>query len=263
MRKAEAVLAKLSVSSLRQEHFRKTTLTIPEGSEIVLPPLTSQAGITFIEVHQKPHSKLHMTYLQNGATGESNMIIFRCFLGEGAHLDAWNGMFGGSYASLLLETHLSGAGSSVQQRTAYFADSNQVFDIFSTTIQEAPACSALIESRGILNERAEARFDGSITIQEKARMSDAKLLEHMLLLSPEAKMNATPGLMIETNDVTASHAASMTRIDDEQLFYCKSRGLTENEARRLIVEGFLKSIYAEHQNKKMIYTLIREKVCKL
>ena len=243
--------------------FRKTNVIVPEGKTLSLPLLLATAGVTIMEFAVKPYATLQLSCLQDLKNDESGMTIFKIILERGATLETFAGMFGGASASLFLETTLDGEGSSVHERTLFFGDDTQVFDMFSTTTLRGENTRAVIESKGILIDSAQARFDGSIIIKEGAKKSNAQLLEHTLLLSPEAKMNAIPGLTIETNDVFATHSASMTRVDDEQLFYCKSRGIEEREAIRLIAEGFLSTIYADSPEKERIYTLIQNKLCKL
>lgn len=261
-KKYQTVLTRMR-GSLPHDNFRKTVIEIPEGETRILPVMKAQEGITVIEIHQKPYSKVTLTYVQNAAKQESNMLIGRFFLEKGAELIAWYGMLGAQYGSLILETELLGEGSKVHERTLYFGSGTQKFDMFSTTTLKAPATSALVESRGILHEKAEGQFDAGITITQGAKRADARLFEHTLLLSPEAKMNAIPGLTINTNDVFASHSASMTRVSDEQLFYCKSRGIEEAAATRMIAEGFLAKLYNDVPEKKDIEKIIQEKICKV
>lgn len=247
----------------REHGVRKSTITVAESAVLELPTIYSEPGVSIIEVFQKPFSLLHLSYLQNSAATDSTALILRIHLDRFARLESFAGMFGSSSSSLFLETTLDGEDSSVHERTVFFGDGEQNFDMFSTTIMRAKQTTALVESKGILRGRAQARFDGGITMKETAKHSNAKLLEHTLLLSPDAKMNAVPGLTIETNDVLAAHSAGMTRIDDEQLFYCKSRGIEEDVAVRLIGHGFLAQLYDKLSSKKVIYQLIEKKLCKV
>jgi Fe-S cluster assembly scaffold protein SufB len=225
--------------------------------------LPVKPGESEIEIILEPGSELNLAYIQNGpANGESAKTI-RIILHEGSRLNSFFAMIGCARAGLKLETHLEGRGSSVTERTLYFGSGEQVFEMVSNTILHAPDTKAEIISKGILNEKAQARFDGNIHIQQTAKHADARLIEHTLLLSPQARMNAIPGLKIDTNDVLATHSASMTRVDDEQLFYCKSRGIEEEEAIRLIAEGFLAGLYNKYPLKQNVYQLIEKKLCKV
>lgn len=231
-----------------------------ENRKIALPVTPGQSEV---EIILGPQSELHLTYIQNGPVSGKNAKTIRIVLKEDARLHSFFAMLGCARASLKIETHLEGRGSCITERTLYFGSGEQVFEMTSNTILHAPDTQAEIISKGILSERAQARFDGNIHIQQTARRADARLIEHTLLLSREARMNAIPGLKIDTNDVLATHSASMTRVDDEQLFYCKSRGIPEEEAVRLIAEGFLAGLYNKYPLKQNVYQLIQKKLCRV
>lgn len=251
----------LESATMQAQDFRQSSLTVDAGHTVTLPPREALSGITVIDICVKPQASLHLPYLLTQAS--ASMTIMRITLEEGASVDFFAGIFGGTSSGLVIETVLKGAHSSVRQRTVFFGDEAQNFDVFSTTTLVGESTTAVIEQKGILLNRAQARFDGNIIIKNTAHKADAKLLEHTLLLSSEARVNAIPGLTIETNDVRASHAASITRIDDEQLFYCKSRGIEERDGVALITEGFLKTMYDETSFKKDIDQIIEEKLCRM
>lgn len=242
---------------------KKTIVVIPEGKTMDIPIFGEQGENSAFEIIQRPFSKLSLSYIQNGAAPESKTMRIKITLERGAQLDSFAALFGGLQSHLVLETELIGEESSVKQRTLFFGSGDQIFDMFSNTTLHAPNTKAEIESKGVLLDCAHARFDGNIHITQTAKRANAKLIEHTLLLSQQARMDAIPGLKIDTNDVMAGHSASMTRVDDEQLFYCKSRGIEEKEATRLIVEGFLSSMYSDGQFGEVLYKLMQEKLCKV
>ena len=258
-----AAYERVRTKVINRNDFKKASLVIPEGAEFHLPLTPPGGGIFSLEILQKPSSKLTLEYLQNAKPDEHGMMIITISLDRDAVLKSLVGMFGGATSTLFLETNLTGANSSTHQKTLFFGSGDKTFDMYSTTILSGEGTNAKIEAKGILEDSAQARFDGGITIRESAKKSTAKLFEHTLLLSSDAKMNAIPGLNIETNDVFAQHSASITRVDDDQLFYCKSRGIEEREAVRLIAEGFLKGMYEDAEGKKEIEHLIEEKLCKV
>ena len=81
-----------------------------------------------------------------------------------------------------------------------------------------------------------------IRITKDAKNSRAYLAEHGMILGKEARADAIPGLEIETNEVKATHSASVAQINDEQIFYLMSRGMSEDEAKKLIIVGFFEPI---------------------
>jgi Fe-S cluster assembly protein SufD len=91
--------------------------------------------------------------------------------------------------------------------------------------------------RGALKDKARSHFDGLIKIFPKAQKSNAYLQEHTILLNPGTRSDAIPGLEISANDVRCTHSATVSEIDYEKLFYLKSRGIDENNAKKLMVLG--------------------------
>lgn len=242
-------------------HARKTRHTVEIGEKETLH-IFAESGVHFFDFHLLPESELNFSYIQNLAATESSMTIVQLTLEKGARACTRAIEFGGDSGGFLLQTNLVGEGSSVHEQTVYFGDKKQNFDMFSETVISAPRAEAVIESRGILTGHATARFDGNIHIERGARGASARLLEHTLLLSENARMNAIPGLKIDTNEVMATHSASVTRVDDEQLFYAGARGIEPETAVRLIAEGFLKSLYGSFPQAEKIDSLMQEKLCR-
>ncbi len=96
--------------------------------------------------------------------------------------------------------------------------------------------------RGVLFDQAKARIEGMIRIGKQAQGSNAFLDQKVLLIGDKARADVRPGLEILTDDVKASHAASVGQIDQEQLFYLQSRGLSYQEAVNELVRGFFQHI---------------------
>ncbi len=94
--------------------------------------------------------------------------------------------------------------------------------------------------KGILMDSAVFNSNAILDIAEEAQQTDTFLAEHVLLLSKNAKANVIPSLEIKANDVKASHAVSVSQIDNEQVFYLTTRGLSDIEARKMLVFGFMK-----------------------
>ncbi|MDO8581317.1 MAG: SufD family Fe-S cluster assembly protein [bacterium] len=96
--------------------------------------------------------------------------------------------------------------------------------------------------KGILTDRAKATVTGWIRIPETGNNTNAFLEQRFLLLSKTARAKAEPMLEILANDVKASHAASISRLNDEQLFYCEARGVAPRESRQLLTEAFMNAV---------------------
>jgi Fe-S cluster assembly protein SufD len=120
-----------------------------------------------------------------------------------------------------------------------------------------------ILKRGVLKESATAIFNGIGKIEHGASKSDAQQESRLLMLSEKARGDANPILLIDEDDVTAGHAASVGRVDPVQLYYLMSRGISKNEAERLIIHGFLAPVVNElpiEGVKKQLVEVIERKV---
>ena len=108
-----------------------------------------------------------------------------------------------------------------------------------TTIDHArPECSSRELFKGILDDRARGVFDGRVVVRPDARKTDARQVNRNLLLSEECLIDTKPQLEILNDDVKCSHAATIGRLDQESLFYLRSRGIAEQPARLMLMEAF-------------------------
>lgn len=96
--------------------------------------------------------------------------------------------------------------------------------------------------KGVAQNGARIKIDGMVKIEKEASLTNSFLEMRVLLLDKKSSAVAEPKLEIENNNVKASHAATVGKIDEDQIFYLKSRGVGEEEVKDIIVEGFLKEI---------------------
>jgi Fe-S cluster assembly protein SufD len=107
---------------------------------------------------------------------------------------------------------------------------------------EAPHCQSMQKFKGVLSDLSQSSFEGKIYVQPEAQKTQAYQLNKNLLLSPHVIAHAKPNLEIFADDVKASHGATVAHLDDELLFYLKSRGISEAQAKSLLVEGFCREV---------------------
>jgi FeS assembly protein SufD len=143
-----------------------------------------------------------------------------------------------------LNFFLNGRGATAEGFEIFFTDAKQRYDFESNLLQNSPDTSASTQARGVLKGESRSLFKGMIRIAATAKNSRAYLAHHAMLLEKAAKSDAIPGLEILTNEVKATHSASVAQIDEEQLFYLMARGLPMDEARRMVVLGFFEPVLA-------------------
>lgn len=148
---------------------------------------------------------------------------------------------GGSVVRVNPSVHLAGAGADGQLLGLYFADAGQHLEQRVYVHHIAPQTISRVNYKGALNGKgARTVWVGDVLIGREATGTDSYEQNRNLVLSDGTRADSIPNLEIETGDIAgAGHASATGRFDDEQLFYLRSRGIDEQEARRLVVLGFL------------------------
>jgi Fe-S cluster assembly protein SufD len=134
---------------------------------------------------------------------------------------------------------LTKPGAEVEVSGVFQVEGKEITDVTVVLHHKAPHTRANTTLKGVARDKAQLRFVGRIIIEEDCGDTNSFLTERILLLSDTAKAEAVPDLEIKTDDVKCSHAASISKIPEEHVFYLMSRGLAREAAEQLIVDGFL------------------------
>ena len=133
---------------------------------------------------------------------------------------------------------MDGEGGECTLNGLYVADARRLAGNH-TTIDHAKAhCGSREIYKGILTDRARGVFNGKIIVRPDAQKTDAKQTNRALLLSEDAQINTKPQLEIFANDVKCTHGAAVGQLDDEAVFYLRSRGLSQSDARHMLIHAF-------------------------
>ena len=148
---------------------------------------------------------------------------------------------GGGIVRLNTNVRYAGPGGDATLLGVYFADSKQHLEHRSFVDHNAPSCKSRVTYKGALQgDSAHTVWVGDVLIRAEAEGTDTYELNRNLVLTDGARADSVPNLEIETGEIVgAGHASATGRFDDEQLFYLQARGIPEDEARRLVVRGFL------------------------
>ncbi len=166
-------------------------------------------------------------------------------LGESAALTWALAMVGGAYVKSRIDNVLVGRGAGVHQAEIAFGGGEQRFDLTSYTRHRGPDTTGDLLSKGVFQEASRGFFKGLIRIERAARGADSYLGEFSMLLTKKARSVAIPSLEIDQPDVRrASHSSSVGPIDEGQIFYLMSRGISRDLASKFIVLGFLEPVVA-------------------
>jgi Fe-S cluster assembly protein SufD len=149
--------------------------------------------------------------------------------------------FGAGNGRVAMETQLAGRGADAKVTGAYATRGRQHLDYATTQEHAAPNTTSDLAFRGVLDGRSNTVWSGMIKVDPGAQQIDAFQESRNLLLTKNAHADSIPGLEILANDVRCTHAAAIAQIDPEQLYYLRSRGLSLEKAKRLVIEGFLEA----------------------
>lgn len=122
---------------------------------------------------------------------------------------------------------------------SFHTKEHEHIDLSVVVVHKAPHTSANITLKGVCEDSSVLNLSGTIVVRKEAVGTTSFLKENILMLSEKASATATPNLEINTDEVKCSHAATISQIPEEHLFYLMSRGIKREDAKTLIVEGFL------------------------
>ncbi|MBN4046263.1 Fe-S cluster assembly protein SufD [Nitrosarchaeum koreense] len=203
---------------------------------------TQQAYLELLNTNIAANAQLDITTLQMMDQHAVTFSTRRTDLAQDAKVNWYSGLFGSMLSRYKTEYFLNGTGASSNDSEVIFGNNEQSFDIQTNVTHESPSTEGRVVEKSILRNKSKSLFKGMIRIKENATKSNSFLSGRSILLDKDAKSDSIPGLEIFTNDVKATHSASVAQIDEEQIFYLKTRCLTHEEAERTIIEGFLEPL---------------------
>jgi Fe-S cluster assembly protein SufD len=162
--------------------------------------------------------------------------------GRNGTFSSHNLTFGGAIVRNDVVAMLDGEGIDCTLNGLYLGWGKQLIDNHTTIDHAQPHCGSHEVYKGILADQARAVFNGKILVRIDAQKTDAKQTNKALLLSDDATINTKPQLEIFANDVKCTHGAAIGQLDDDAVFYLRSRGLGYHEARALLIHAFASDI---------------------
>ena len=195
-----------------------------------------------VEIVQGSGGRLRHSTLQN--LPPSKYFLDNRVLNAGTDSDTniVGALLGSKISKSRVDNILSGNGSRVNDLEIVFGDGEQRIDLTSNLHHIGYGTQGRVLAKGVAKDSSKTLFKGVITIGSKAKNTSAYLAEHAMIISPEARAYAIPSLEIETDEVKATHSASVSQIDQEQIYYLMSRGIPEPEARKMITMGFFEPV---------------------
>ncbi len=221
----------------------------------------SNARLTLIEHHIAADRAEHVVNavsrlsLAAGATvehyrlrQESSQVIHlgsvSAEIGRSARYISHTLSLGGSLARLDLTARLTGEGASASLNGVFLADGTQHVDTHTCLEHLVPNTQSTEDYRGLADGKGRGVFNGKVIVHQQAQKTDARQSSRNLLLSATAEIDTRPELEIHADDVKCSHGATTGQLDPVALFYLRSRGISEQDARGLLAVAFVESVLA-------------------
>ncbi|RLS29956.1 MAG: Fe-S cluster assembly protein SufD [Planctomycetota bacterium] len=224
-----------------EEGAEATFLTETAGGGDVGTPGGCHCGGTEIIVGRG--ASLRMVNLQNWNRGVWHFARQRAKVGAAGRLQWTLGALGSRLSQVQQDVALVGRGADAQVNGVMFTEGRQQLVYNTLQHHQAPGCHSDLLYKGALQDKSRLVWRGMIKVDKVAQKTDGYQRNDTLMLSRDARSDSIPGLEIEADDVRCTHGATSGRVDDEQIFYAQTRGLTADEAARLVVAGFFQQVF--------------------
>ena len=180
-------------------------------------------------------------------------------VGRDAYCHWLPSLLGGHLVRQHLELAVSEPGGDMAFRGLFFTERDEHLDAFAVDLHETGPSGGDVHWRGAATGESRASFEGLIQIDPGAQQTHTYLQIHTMMLSPKARLDAIPSVLVSADDVSASHGGTVGELDEAAIFYMQSRGLDRPTAVRVLVEGFFEPVLAELRDEPL-EELIRTKL---
>lgn len=230
--------------------FSHTLMILEPGASATLLEETASASADLTGLHVGAvelligqDARVRYVQLQNWNEKTYHIAHQACRVGRHGSLQWTVGGLGSRLAHIHQHVHLDGPGAEAEVNGVTFATGKQLLSYYTQQSHHAPDTRSDLLYKEVLRDRSRVVWRGMIRVDPEAQKTDGYQKSNALLLSPQSRCDSIPGLEIEADDVRCTHGATTGRVDEEEIFYCMCRGLTEYEAMHMIVEGFFHEIY--------------------
>jgi Fe-S cluster assembly scaffold protein SufB len=203
---------------------------------------TQQGYFELIETSVKPNAHLEAVTLQ--AMGIDTVCVSnrKAYVERDGKMSWYSGLFGSLLSRYRTDSVMKGSGASAEDIEIVFGAGAQSFDVTSNLVHNGQYSRGRVQVKSVLKDTSKSLFKGMIRIGKDGKGTESYLSGHAILLDRGAKSDSIPGLEILTNEVRATHSASVAQMDEVQIFYLMTRGLSREGAKREIVSGFLEPL---------------------
>ena len=229
--------------------FERTLIIVDEGAEIhyvegcTAPTYSSESlHSAVVEIICKPHSRVRYTTIQNWSGNVYNLVTKRAMAYEDATMEWVDGNLGSKLTMKYPSVYMVEEGAHGEILSIAFSGANQHQDAGGKVVHLAPNTTSRIISKSISKNGGRSSYRGLLKVAKNATGCKSHVVCDALMLDSDSRSDTYPGIEVDAADVTVEHEARVSKIGEEQLFYLMSRGLSEEEASAMIVNGFIEPL---------------------
>lgn len=241
---------RLNVANIGQ--FERTLIIADEGSQVhyvegcTAPQYTTDSfhsGV--IEIIVKPNARVRYSTIQNWSNNVYNLVTQRARVEENGTMEWVDANLGSKVTMKYPSCMLMGKGAHGEILSIAFSGKGQHHDTGGKVIHLAPDTSSKIISKSISKDGGRASYRGLMRVNKGNTNVKSNVVCDALLLDDHSRSDTYPYIEVDEQDVTIGHEASVSKVEEEQLFYLMSRGLSEEEATSMVVSGFIEPLVKE------------------
>ena len=232
--------------------FEHTLIIVDEGADLHFIEGCSAPKYNIANLHAgcvelfvKKNARLRYSTIENWSKNMYNLNTKRCVVGKNGTIEWVSGSFGSKVSCLYPMSILNGEGAHAEFTGVTFAGEGQFLDTGCKVVHNAPYTTSNVNSKSISKSGGAAIYRGLLKIGPKAEHSKATVSCESLMLDAESQSDTIPAIIVENDNVDLGHEAKIGRISDEAIFYLMTRGISEEEARAMLVRGFVEPISKE------------------
>ncbi len=240
------------INAEKMGQFERTLIIADEGSftqyvEGCTAPVYSTDALhaAVVEVFVKKGARFRYTTIQNWSNDVYNLVTKKAKVEENAVMEWVDGNLGSKTTMKYPSCYLVGKGSRGEMLSIAYASENQHQDTGAKMIHLAPDTSSKIISKSISLKGGRSSYRGRVEVSSEAKNAKCRVECDALILDEDSASDTFPLMKINEGSAEIEHEATVSKINEEKLFYLTSRGLTEDEAMSLIVSGFIEPIVKE------------------
>jgi len=226
--------------------FERTLIVVDEGASVhyiegCTAPIyaTDSLHVAVVEVIAKPSAKVRYTTIQNWSNDVYNLVTKRAHAYENSTVEWIDANTGSKKTVKYPSIYLRGRGAMADIISVAVAGEGQHQDTGAKAIHLAPDTRSRIVSKSVSKDGGRATYRGAVKVAPGATNAVASIRCDALMLDDQSRSDTYPYIDIQEDDTTLTHEATVGKVSEDQIFYLMSRGLTENEAQNLVVQGFL------------------------